>query len=128
MKLTLTIEESQRLIELGVDAKLASWREFVDKTEEDPNQFLKIEELPRFTLTDILAILPKEIKTDDSVMGADFICTLRMNWDAEWKMWHTGYTALPRPAEVGIAPELIDALYQLLIWCIDNRHINLKEK
>ena len=30
MKTTLTIEESGRLIELGVDAKLASMKEFVD--------------------------------------------------------------------------------------------------
>ncbi|MBD5283332.1 MAG: hypothetical protein HDS31_01795 [Bacteroides sp.] len=62
MKTKLTLEESARLIELGIDPKMASEREFVDKTEINSNQFLEIEEYPRFTLADLLSILPKDIK------------------------------------------------------------------
>lgn len=63
MKTTLTIEESARLIELGIDPKLASKWEIVDATDEnDPNSFLDYEEYPIFDLSDILSILPKEIK------------------------------------------------------------------
>lgn len=130
MKTTLTPEESQRLIELGVDPKLASEREYIDKTEEDSNQFLNIEEYPRFTLSDLLSILPKEI--EDS--NLDIISTQVdiknhkkvSGWMATYIGSHNDLTFTN--GLVFQAPELIDALYQLLIWCIDNKHINLKEK
>lgn len=126
MKTELTIEESARLIELGVDPKLASKVSSAIQTFCGCRGITRLPvSRPIFDLSDILSILPKEIKTSDSVMGADFICALRMDWDAEWKMWHCGYTALPRPIEVGITPELIDALNSLLIWCLTEKKINL---
>ena len=129
MKTILTAEESQRLIELGVDPKLASEREYIDKTEEDSNQFLNIEEYPRFTLSDLLSILPKEI--EDS--NLDIISTQVdiknhkkvSGWMATYIGSHNDLTFTD--GLVFQAPELINALYSLLIWCLENKIIKLKE-
>ena len=56
MKTTLTPEESQCLIELGVDPKMASYIDVV--ADESGNHY--VEKLI-FSLTDLLLILPKEI-------------------------------------------------------------------
>lgn len=122
MKTKLTLEESARLIELGIDLKMASEREFVDKTEINSNQFLEIEEYPRFTLADIISILPTEIIAD-TIMGEDFPCALTIRWDENRKVWHCAYECLPHPLNVGISTELIDALYQLLIWVIESGYV-----
>ena len=127
MKTKLTIKESARLIELGIDAKLASEREFVDKTERDSNQFLEIEEYPRFTLTDILSILPKEIKADN-VFGKRGSCPLTMEWWKRPQTWYTKYVGASIPSSVGLESELIDALNQLLIWLITNGHIKTEKE
>ena len=113
MKTVLTIEESQRLIDLGVDPKMASKEPFI---------FNEI-----FTLTDILAILPKEIGNGYNLniditgayYGAAYVC-----WDED----ENGDAVIKDIRFDVIDPELIDALYKLLIWCIDNGHIKLKEK
>ncbi|MDE7402770.1 MAG: hypothetical protein K2M87_05100 [Muribaculaceae bacterium] len=121
MKTTLKVEESARLIELGVDAKLASCREFVDKTEENSNQFLEIEELPRFTITDLLSILPKEIKIhrDGDTLSMIYHCG----------QWRVGYTNCAEYCDhTKVAPELIDALNQLAIYCLESGNINLNQK
>lgn len=121
MKTTLSIEESERLIELGVDPKLASrWVKYSERIFDknpQPN--------PIFSLTNILSILPKEIMTSETLMGDDFISELQINWDCNRKLWRCAYLVLPHPVEVGIAPELIDALNQLLIWCLTEKKINL---
>ena len=122
MKTQLTIEQSQKLIELGVDAKLASEREFIDKTERDSNQFLEIEEYPRFTLTDILSILPKEIdgyhlNIEASDDGYDVAYIL---YDRNDGLLFLGATPT--------APELIDALNHLLIWAITSGHYKTAKK
>ena len=121
MKTTLTVEESARLIELGVDSKLASERKYVDKTEENSNQFLNIEEYPRFTLSDLLSILPKEIKIhrDGDTLSMIYHCG----------QWRVGYTNCTEYCDhTKVAPELIDALNQLLIWCLEQKIIKLKEE
>ena len=111
MKTELTIEESAKLIELDVDKKLASIKEFVPIHPEVLKGNAEYAKpwgwMPKFTLTDILSILPKEIK--DSVLG--------MEYDSEFKQWWAGYNAVSLKS----APELIDALYQLLIWTIENK-------
>ena len=122
MKTTLTIEQSAHLIELGVDAKLASEREFVDKTERDSNQFLEIEEYPRFALTDLLSILPKEIDSNpntclDMAVGEDSCGVCYINSENGDDISPRFYTS-----------ELIDALYQLAIYCLENNHINTEKK
>ena len=58
MKTLLTVEESQRLIDLSVDPKMASESVLTDEYNEQSKSFRH----PLFALTDILSILPKEIK------------------------------------------------------------------
>lgn len=79
---------------------------------------------PIFTLSDILAMLPKEIIAD-TIMGKDWPCAFVMRWDENRHLWVTAYETLPRPLDVGNANELIDALYNLLIWAINEKHIEL---
>ena len=121
MKAELTIEESAKLIELGVDRKLASRHTLrMDIPTDIPNLYRKGEDSkPIFTLTDLLSILPKEI-----VLESGLHCDLKMQ--CVYKNWTVGYT--PYAMSIFRAPELIDALYQLLIWAIENRHIELTEE
>ena len=134
MKTKLTVEESQRLIELGVDPDLASATRYtISETEEYCGYERKItvtngyidNYLSKdriFTLADILNILPKEIIAD-TIMGEDFPCALAIKWDENRKEWYCAYECLPHPLNVGKLPELIDALYQLLIWAIENGYV-----
>ena len=123
MKTTLTIEESAKLIELGVDPKLASSHTLGVQTPTGiTNVYRKVEEgKPIFTLSDILSILPKEIEVDKVELS------LVIEW--QYNKWYACYMGRGRMAGDCSAPELIDALYQLLIWAIENNFVNLnKEK
>ena len=122
MKTTLTVEESARLIELGVDAKLASYEQYKDTGRNRCGIELTPELRPVFTLTDILSILPKDIDGND---GKHF--PLAFNWDIILCRWNAHYTCAT-PLNIGAAPELIDALNQLLIWIIEQGHLKTEEK
>lgn len=121
MKTELTIRESAKLIDLGLAPRLASTR----KVEYDENFTPCYHAV--FSLIDILSILPKEIVAD-TIMGEDFLCALAIKWDEDRKVWYCGYGCLPHPLNVGESPELIDALYSLLVWLLESKIINLKEK
>ena len=122
MKTILTVEESQRLIDLGVDPKMASEWDIVDTTDEnDPNSFLDYEEYPIFSLTNLLSILPKEIKIhrDGDNLSMIYHCG----------QWRVGYTNCAEYCNhTKVASELIDALNSLLIWCLTEKKINLNQK
>ena len=125
MKNVLSIEESQKLIDLGVDAKLASMKEFVDKTEKDSNQFLEIEEYPLFSLTDLLSILPKEV--DGYMLN---ISTSESEWWVAYELTDNcdeWYSCVRDVIGTFGAPELIDALNQMTIWCLENNHIKTEK-
>ena len=123
MKTTLTIEESARLIELGVDAKLAS--ETIIGCDDNNKAYRRY----RFSLTDILSILPKEI--DYNVL--DILATgfdpktgdIKKGWTASY-ITEQGIVAFGEESILS-APELIDALNQLLIWCLTEKKINLNQ-
>lgn len=79
---------------------------------------------PIFTLANILGLLPKKI-----TLGHRSNCRLKIQpiisaKDATSEVWQACYlhTSLKANAE---ADELIDALYLLLCWCIENQYINL---
>lgn len=112
MKTTLSIEESTRLIELGVDPKLASKRTpGIQIPTDDPNIYYKVKEGDTvFTLSDLLSILPKEI-----LLGNRLYCNLKIQYIYE--EWAVNYS--PHAMSIFRAPELIDSLYQLLIWCLE---------
>ena len=116
MNTRLTIEESARLIKLGVDEKLASGY------EEDAKN---CRYAPVFTLTDVLSILPKEIEYDGLIYGVNI-------W-VDGSVWNVEYSAEKGVYDFLInsnidSPELIDALNQLLIWCFENHYINTENK
>ena len=120
MKTTLSIEESARLIELGVDAKLASKHTLGVQTPTGiPNVYRKGDDgKPIFTLSDLLSILPKEI-----VLESGLHCDLKMQY--VYKNWTAGYT----PYVMSICThELIDALNRLVIWCLTEKGINLNQE
>ena len=132
MKTTLTVEESARLIELGVDPKMASTTcinfngtyAYVSGEESETvrdcvNGQYYTEECSCFTLADILSILPKEIKVDKVNLS------LVMEWQCD--KWYVCYMGPGYMKAYQAAPELIDALYSLFIWCLEQKIIKLKE-
>ena len=121
MKTILTIEESQRLIDLGVDPKLASMKEFVPIHPEVLKGNAEYAKpwgwFPKFRLEDILSILPKEINGYHLNIEAS-----EQGYEVCYKLWDTYHFMGATES-----PELIDALYSLLIWCLENKIIKLKE-
>ena len=134
MKTTLTVEESQRLIELGVDPKMAkgvcldfngtyayiSGEE--TKTVVDwVNMEYYTEQPVIFTLTDLLSILPKEIDGYELNMSAN-----KCEYFVSYILWDTmdegDYIKDILSFKQFSAPELIDALNQLLIWCLEQKN------
>ena len=113
MKKTLTIEESARLIEPGVDAKLASESEIYD--EPCHRSYMAV-----FTLADLLSILPKEIEVDKVKLS------LVMEWQCD--KWYACYMGRGRMVGDCSAPELIDALNQLLFCTIEQGYLKTENK
>ena len=144
MKTTLTVEESQRLIDLGVDPKMASmvsWKQTETWARKSvlPNKehltlkpfkpmvigFERFETKDVFTLTDILRILPKEIEHNGLTYG--------LNMWVENATYFVEYCAENGVYDYLIdsnisAPELIDALNALLIWVLENGHLKTEKK
>lgn len=134
MKTTLTIEESARLIELGVDAKLASSYGYKDTGKIECGIELPPEFHLVFRLEDLLSILLKEIKID----GYPYRISIYFESPSEpviGNQWCAYYRPIkhnersPRIDDVPMyAPELIDALYQLAIWCLENGHLKTEKE
>ena len=130
IKTTLTVEESDRLIDLGVDPKLASECISAMKVCASGRGIIRLpESKPIYTLADILSILPKEI--EDS--NLDIISTQVdiknhkkvSGWIATYIDSHNDLTFTD--GLVFQAPELIDALYQLLIWILKNGYLKTEK-
>lgn len=109
MKTTLTIEQSATLISKGVSPERAN--------EYEEGNF---EDIPIFTLTDLLSLLPKHIP----FANAEWY--LNIQWDILDNKWHVQYLDFDHYDEVvkeEEAPELIDALYLLTLAVIN--HVKL---
>lgn len=116
MKNLLTIEQSAELIKRGVSADKASKLPLC-ATSPDESRWSE----PIFTLTDILAILPKVLHKD----GLAYHYVLTIYWDEDIKAWRTMYDAIgDNIAGDCAAPELIDALFALICSLLDN-HVKL---
>lgn len=111
MKTQLTIEQSERLIELGVSPERASMRESSVAYGNGARGIMKAPETPIFTLADLLDILPKEINRERIEIGYD--CD----------GWYGEYNNLTLRGSCSFAPELIDALYSLLLWCLEKGYV-----
>lgn len=116
MKTELTKEQSLRLIEFGVPERLATGSVF----ELEPDYAYSNERFFWcFTLTDLLEILPKEIYYYGN--RSDFnINHYRLYGNGE-ELWWATYSNLDGP--FANCKELIDALYELTVYCLENGHL-----
>ena len=111
MKNELTIEESARLIELGVDPKLASQSKIFD--EPCHRSYMAV-----FTLADLISILPKSYFSEEYYAEMTLcIEVLNGKWFVNYRCYCGGELAAQDVEKE--APELIDALNSLLIWTIE---------
>ncbi|MCM1067159.1 MAG: hypothetical protein NC418_06275 [Muribaculaceae bacterium] len=115
MKTTLTPEQSNRLIELGVDpSKASEVKEFDDELSQWTHRGSSL-----FTLSDILSLLPKEIEVYYDGEAIPFHLVITTNGNG-WEVSYCDNEALK------IAPELIDALFELLCWVLKNHPEEIK--
>lgn len=127
MKPTLDIDQSAHLIALGVDPKLARRKKFVPIHPEVLKGNAEFAKpwgwFPVFDLSDILNILPKEItKRED-----DYLLVISAEYLGKWEVWYRKCRC-DYGGQLGYqkAPELIDALYQLLCWTIEQGYVKPK--
>lgn len=110
MKTELTVEQSQHLIELGVPKGKANEVIF----NPNVNEFDFV-----FRLTDLLQILPNVMHKEKQAYHYNLV----MYWAEEEKKWRVTYDAIGDNMGSETATELIDALYELTVWCIENKHL-----
>lgn len=123
-----TQEQSQRLLRCGVSADTADMARY----EDDEVPMMPWDwttgsyggTFPAWSLSALLGLLPKKI-----TFGHRTNCRLKIqpiisSKDCISEVWQACYlhTSLKANAE---APELIDALYELLLWAIDHNHVKL---
>lgn len=99
MKRKLTKEESEHLISLGIPKTKAS----------DKISYGYLGYIPIFTLTDILNIIPKVIDFDNNLNIHINPIESVVYYDEHFDDFHS------------LKTELIDALYEVLCWVIENR-------
>ena len=125
MKTELTTEQSLRLIGLGVPKEKATDKKDVIERKEDGFPTI-IGYAPIFRFTDLLEILPKAINVPFKGRRELLIHYANINGNDCPLVCYT----VPYDAMGGIVSpchkeykELIDALYELTIWCIENGHL-----
>lgn len=112
MKAELTKQESTKLIELGIDPKMANGWEYEARVE-------------LFTLSDILSILPKEINLKGVRASLQMYQHLAKYWIVSYVTYNGNELIYQHP--ISADKELINALYDILIWCIKNEYITLNK-
>lgn len=117
MKTQLTKEQSQHLIDLGVPKEKASiFRISCDvRVTGYRDEYL-------FTLQNLLEILPKylEYKVDETIGAANFVT----QWNNRFLHYEAGYDLYDMWNKSHYcAIELIDSLYELLCWTIENGYL-----
>ena len=125
MKTILTVEESARLIQLGVDPKMASLKKFVNIHPEVLKGNAEYAKpwgwFPKFRLEDIMSILPKEIEIEGEKEDLNIVMD---NFGAL-----VGYPKFHEKHGCAfVNPELIDALNKLAIWCLEYGHLKTEKK
>lgn len=119
MKTTLTPEQSATLIAKGISADKASEiKEYDDEVSKWTHRGA-----PIFTLADILDILPKEFNVNGTPARLQMY-----NHSAEY--WIVSYViydgaTLTYQKLCSTEAELIDALYSLLVWCLEKGYVKL---
>lgn len=121
----LSVEQSAELIKRGVSAEKASMSSSAMKAGDGVRGLVKIPSQPIFTLADLFSLLPK------GIIYNGLSCKLRItSWYDEpyfaGYMNQVGKYIMGNPYDAPFkAEELIDAIFQLLCWAIDNNHVKL---
>lgn len=117
MKDKLTIKQSKRLIKLGVDPSKAS-----DSIEVPCGNMICHEKV--FNLTDILSLMPRQIGDYELLMLA-----YSMGHNAAYAHFRENHHGkLVIDDVIGYmfyTNELIDALFELFEYCIENNHLKV---
>lgn len=134
MKTTLTIEQSAELIKRGVRDDKASMvcmdfngtyayvcGEESQTVRDCVNGQFYVEESRVFSLSDLLSLLPKEIEQGNATYEL-LIEGVETNWRVRY---YYADLEVYDYTEAFNEEELIDALYNLLLWAIDNNHVKL---
>lgn len=141
MKQVLTVEQMQHLKELGLELKesLLYWARCVDNNPRAATHygkwvlikgnnaqivgFMQWEFIPAYTLADIIEILPKQLEDPDGFQN-------RLQFFHDEGIWDVSYYSVVSELSYiyKIEEELIDAAYEMLCWCLENKYIETKEK
>lgn len=121
MKTQLTAEESAKLIELGVSPERASESNSSVAYGNGARGIMKVPETPIFTLADILDILPKEINAFGIPARLQMYNQPAEYWIASYVTYDGGTLTYQNPCSA--EKELIDALYSLLVWCLEKGYV-----
>lgn len=126
----LSIEKMKHLQELGVNTGNASMTWMLYPYEEGKQLQLSLREwktfkepfrkehcIPAFTFLDILELLPKEIKT-----GTDTYWITMYFSDNCWHICYSMSDEFDYYQEF-LSCSLIDAAYEMLCWCVEERLI-----
>lgn len=119
MKTELTAKQSLRLIGLGVPKEKASDKKAVIERKGDGFSTI-IGYSPIFKLTDLLEILPKMIEWKYG--KTPIVITFGSDTSPNPNIWFAYYDDILETNGFS-AEELIDVLYELTIWCIENGHL-----
>ena len=118
MKTELTTEQSQHLIELGVPIKYCTGEVYA-KQLLTPNG--GVIEYKLFTLADLLGILPNKILYNHDDCFLMIIRDVYGNYTVGYAFETFDGPIFCNYCEFG--GELIDALYELTVWCLENGYI-----
>lgn len=124
MKDRLTKEQSERLITLGVPKERASEYnvdDYMGHNQVQGGLIIYGTDIPIFSLSDLLSLLPKEI--DDNQSHSLNIAYIRNEWWAEYISYITEEAWIQKGAI-----ELIDCLYELLCWTINEKYLTFESK
>lgn len=138
MKTTLTIEQSAELIKRGVNPDKASMvcmdfngtyvyvsGEETQTVRDCVNGQFYVEESRVFILSDLLSLLPKTINNGNYYLDLSYGFG---DWTVSYILWDScdEETYIEDTQGEKTEKELVDALYELLLWCLDNP-LNLTE-
>lgn len=115
MKTILTIEQSAELVKRGVSERRATsivW---------SPSENAYIH--PTFTLADLLSLLPNNYPGDELDSGDKRVYLTITAVD--WNLWMAKYSTINKVIAARTNDEIIDSVYELLLWAIDNNHVKL---
>lgn len=130
MKQCLDIEQMQHLQELGMDTSNASAEYYRMSKKMDwflvfgcrsKEELLDTEEnIPAYTLQDVLDALPKDISKDGCTWYASLYIDFENNRIAYGNTDRYGFEIYH---EIMIEKDLIDAAYSMLCWAIENKFV-----